>query len=155
MKTRLRLAFALATLLLGLTAVWASDRIYSGSDSFPDAVLIDPATGLPYSAAPVAPLASGTGGISGVTLGTTATQVLPVAGTPPRRALFFYNENPPGGPTVSVCPGGVTPASYAPGCFTLQPGGGHVAYPANGYVPQDAWFAIASAANTMLTIEAH
>ena len=100
-----------------------------------------------------APLANGNGGITGATLNTAPVGIV-AAATTTRKALVISNQSNQGS-VVTVCPAnGPTPTLYAAGCYTFGPGGSY-ASPASGYVAQDAFNAVASAANTPITIEVH
>ena len=103
------------------------------------------------------PLASGTGGTSPLTLGTTPTSnavSAPATGTT-RRSLFIQNQSTTASVTFCFASSNITPANNVAGCYTLNPNGGFLAYPASGYVPQDAFNAVASAPGTPVTVEVH
>ena len=107
------------------------------------------------SANPV-PLATGTGGVTALTLGTTpTTNAIPANAA--RKSLLIYNQSPGTTASVTFCTvaSGITPTPNVAGCFTLNPSGGQLSYPPSGYVPQDAYNAVASAPNTPVTIEQH
>lgn len=99
------------------------------------------------------PPASGTGGTSALTLQTSpTTNAIPAAS---RKSLLITNQSATASATFCFAGSNITPAANAAGCYTLLPNGGFLSYPASGYVPQDAFNAVASAANTPVTVEAH
>lgn len=100
-------------------------------------------------------LRSGVGGTTPLALGTATTVNAIAAPATGRHSLFIYNQSATASVTFCTAASGITPAANVAGCYTLLPNGGNLSYPASGYVPQDAYNASASAANTPVTVEQH
>lgn len=88
--------------------------------------------------------------VSGVTVGTSASQVLAAPTTRPYRLVIIRNQS--GSATISCAPGNASPVIGAAGSFDIAPGTFQTWSAANvGF--SDAWFCIASGASTPVTVQ--
>ena len=101
----------------------------------------------------VASVAPGRAAVVGVTVGTTAVQVLPAPTVKPWFFIRIANEAT--GSTVVACTfGSGTPALNSGGSYTIA-AGGSMTWQAPGFSEMDPINCIAGAANTPVTIETH
>lgn len=96
--------------------------------------------------------ATGTGGFTAVTVGTSSAQALAAAPLPNgRKLLAIDNEST----TATIaCRFGAAAALNTAGSYTI-PAGAIMTWSAPSYVPADVVNCIATAAGTPVTIEAH
>jgi hypothetical protein len=99
----------------------------------------------------LAPLDHLEAAVVGVTVGTSAGQVL--AAPAPRGYRLVIIRNQSGAATISCAPGNSSPAIGSAGSFDIAPGTSQTWTAAN-VVFDAAWYCIASVTNTPVTIEA-
>jgi hypothetical protein len=89
--------------------------------------------------------------VSGVTVGTSPAQVLAAPTTRGYRLVIIANQS--GTATISCAPGSASPAIGSAGSFDIPPGQKQTWAAAN-VVFATAWYCVASASSTPVTIEA-